>query len=197
SHIGAEVYPNRQTGQISIRLLRDDYSVADLPLFDEDSGLLEITQEKTGSTSLAPSQLIVKYIDQIDGAQRQVIVNNNAVAASQGRRSSEEVEFLGVPTGELAGRVGEREMRLKTTGLKRYKGVFDRRARSLNPGQPFRIRSTRRGIPETVVRVGRIEDNFLGDGKITLTVVQDQFNLPATTGVAPPPPGWIPPDRAP
>ncbi|QBI81645.1 hypothetical protein, partial [Pseudomonas phage vB_Pae_CF136a] len=25
--------------------------------------------------------------------------------------------------------------------------------RSLNPGQPFRIRSTRRGIPETVVRV--------------------------------------------
>ncbi|MEG6659020.1 hypothetical protein V2A87_43640, partial [Pseudomonas aeruginosa] len=92
---------------------------------------------------------------------------------------------------------GEREMRLKTTGLKRYKGVFDRRARSLNPGQPFRIRSTRRGIPETVVRVGRIEDNFLGDGKITLTVVQDQFNLPATTGVAPPPPGWIPPDRTP
>ncbi|NQB91043.1 hypothetical protein DZ928_032810, partial [Pseudomonas aeruginosa] len=74
-------------------------------------------------------------------------------------------------------------------GLKRYKGVFDRRARSLNPGQPFRIRSTRRGIPETVVRVGRIEDNFLGDGKIVLTVVQDQFNLPATTGVAPPPPG--------
>ncbi|HEK4028457.1 TPA: hypothetical protein SLU87_001320 [Pseudomonas aeruginosa] len=197
SHIGAEVYPNRQTGQISIRLLRDDYNVADLPLFDEDSGLLEITQEKTGSTSLAPSQLIVKYIDQIDGAQRQIIVNNNAVAASQGRRSSEEIEFLGVPTGELAGRVGEREMRLKTTGLKRYKGVFDRRARSLNPGQPFRIRSTRRGIPETVVRVGRIEDNFLGDGKITLTVVQDQFNLPATTGVAPPPPGWIPPDRTP
>ncbi len=123
SHIGAEVYPNRQTGQISIRLLRDDYNVADLPLFDEDSGLLEITQEKTGSTSLAPSQLIVKYIDQIDGAQRQIIVNNNAVAASQGRRSSEEIEFLGVPTGELAGRVGEREMRLKTTGLKRYKGA--------------------------------------------------------------------------
>ncbi|MDF5921087.1 hypothetical protein P4133_21510 [Pseudomonas aeruginosa] len=129
----------------------------DLPLLDEDSGLLEITQEKT-VTSLAPSQLIVKYIDQTDGAQRQVIVNNNAVAAAVGRRSSEEVEFW-APTGELAGRVGEREMRLKTTGRKRYKGVFDRRARSLNPGQPFRIRSTRRGIPETVVRVGRIEDN--------------------------------------
>ncbi|KUI88598.1 hypothetical protein ASV59_15910, partial [Pseudomonas aeruginosa 0C2E] len=197
SHIGGEVYPNRQTGQISIRLLRDDYNVADLPLFDEDSGLLEITQEKTSSTSLAPSQLIVKYIDQIDGEQRQVIITNNAVAASQGRRSSEEIEFIGAPTGELAGRFGEREMRLKTAGLKRYKAIFDRRARSLNPGQPFRIRSTRRGIPETVVRVGRIEDNFLGDGKIALTVVQDQFNLPATTGVAPPPPGWIPPDRTP
>ncbi|MDU0780290.1 hypothetical protein Q8X17_34370, partial [Pseudomonas aeruginosa] len=74
---------------------------------------LEITQEKTSSTSLAPSQLIVKYIDQIDGAQRQVIITNNAVAASQGRRSSEEIEFIGAPTGELAGRFGEREMRLK------------------------------------------------------------------------------------
>ncbi|MDF5987626.1 hypothetical protein P4131_25580 [Pseudomonas aeruginosa] len=41
----------------------------------------------------------MKYIDQIDGAQRQIIVNNNAVAASQGRRSSEEIEFLGAYRG--------------------------------------------------------------------------------------------------
>ena len=104
-----------------------------------DSGLLEITQEKTGSTSLAPSQLIVKYIDQTDGAQRQVIVNNNAVAASQGAAV---VRGSRVP-GRADWRAGRAsrgaEMRLKTTGLKRYKGIRPPRP-CLNPGQPFRIR---------------------------------------------------------
>lgn len=168
--------------QISIRLLRDDYNVADLPLFDEDSGLLEITQEKTGSTSLAPSQLIVKYIDQTDGAQRQVIVNNNAVAASQGggrpRKSSSWACRSASWPGESAWKCVE-DHRPGSA----YKGDFDRRARSLNPGQavphPF---DPARGIPGNRRPGRRIEDNFLGDGKITLTVVQDQstrWRLPA------------------
>ncbi|VFT56539.1 bacteriophage protein [Pseudomonas aeruginosa] len=158
---------------------------------DEDSGLLEITQGE----------------DRLDVASRRASLSSSTSTRSTGRSAKSSSTTMrgrrvagaaGRPRkssswaclpGSWPGEFGEREMRLKTTGLKRYKGVFDRRARSLNPGQPFLIRSTPRGIPETVVRVGRIEDNFLGDGKITLTVVQDQFNLPATTGVAPPPPG--------
>lgn len=197
AHIGAEIFPDRMTGLLSIRLIRDDYDEATLPLFDEDSGLLEIVQEQASSSASAPSQLVVKFVDQVRGDQRQVVISNNAVAAATGRRATESIEYFGAPTAQIAGRLGARDMRIKASGLKRFKVVLDRRGRWLTPGAVFRIRSARRGIAETVVRAGRIEDNFLGDGKVTVTVLQDQFGLPATSGVAVPPPGWMPPDRTP
>ncbi|HHM6504422.1 TPA: hypothetical protein ACRNL2_006263, partial [Pseudomonas aeruginosa] len=39
-HIGATQFLSRSTGLWTLRLIRDDYDVATLPVFDEDSGLL-------------------------------------------------------------------------------------------------------------------------------------------------------------
>lgn len=74
AHISAEVYLDRSTGLISIRLLRDDYDVNKLPLFDEDSGLLEVTQMEASSSDgdSTPSELIVKYEDAVTGDARSV-----------------------------------------------------------------------------------------------------------------------------
>ncbi|QIE87323.1 hypothetical protein [Pseudomonas nitroreducens] len=199
AHISAEVYVDRRTGLISIRLLRSDYDVASLPLFDEDSGLLEITQEETSSSGSesVPSQLVAKYEDAITGETRSVRAVNSAVAARDGGQSVEEVEYVGAPTAEIAGRLCQRDLVIKTSGLRRFKVVLDRRGRNLSPGQPFRVRSLKRGLAAVVVRVGRYEDGTLQDGRITITALEDQFSLPLTTFVATPPTGWLPPDRAP
>lgn len=199
AHISAEVYVDRRTGLISIRLLRNDYAVASLPLFDEDSGLLEITQEETSSSGgdSVPSQLVAKYEDAITGETRSVRAVNSAVAARDGGQSVEEVEYVGAPTAQIAGRLCQRDLVIKTSGLRRFKVVLDRRGRNLSPGQPFRVRSLKRGLAAVVVRVGRYEDGTLQDGRITITALEDQFSLPLTTFVAAPPTGWLPPDRAP
>ncbi|SEI21459.1 hypothetical protein [Pseudomonas asplenii] len=199
SHISAEVYLDRSTGLISIRLLRDDYDVNALPLFDEDSGLLEITQMEasSGDGDSTPSELIVKYEDAITGDTRSVRAVNSAIAQRDRGRSSETVEYPGAPTGEIAGKLASRDLRIKTSGLKRYKVVLDRRARKLTPGQPFRVRSIRRGIEVVVVRAGRIEDGTLDDGRMTVTALQDVFGMPASSFVAVQPPNWLPPDRTP
>lgn len=89
------------------------------------------------------------------------------------------------------------DLRMATSALKRFKLVLDRRGRDLTPGQPFRIRSLKRGIGEIVVRVGRYEDGTLVDGRINVTVLQDVFGLPMTSFVGVPPAGWAPPDREP
>lgn len=195
AHISAEVYLDRNSGLLSIRLLRDDYDVESLPLFDEDSGLLEITQEEAsaGDGDSVPSQLIGKYEDAITGEIRKVRAVNTAVAQRDGGRSSEEVEYLGAPTAEICGRLISRDLRIRTASLKRFKVVLDRRGRKLTPGQPFRIRSRKRGIDVMVVRAGRIED----DGRVTVTALQDVFGLPATSLIPVPPLGWQPPDRTP
>ena len=195
-HVGAEVFDDRKTGLISIRLIRDDYNPELLPLFDEDSGLLEILEDEVATINDMPSELLVKYVDAIDGEEKTVRVSNAAVAA-RGWRSSETVDYPGAPTAELAARLGQRDMAIKTSGLRRYKAVFDRRARGLNIGDPIRVRSLRRGIDIVVVRVGKIEDGSLLDGRITLTLVQDVFGLPSSSFVTVPPAGWEPPDRTP
>lgn len=196
-HMGAEVFLDRRTALISIRLLRDDYDPAALPLFDEDSGLLEAKQEEATSSDEVPSQIIGKYTDAIDGKQRSVRAVNSAVAQRAGGRSSEEIDYFAAPTGQIAGRLAQRDLRIKTSGLKSYKVVLDRRGSDITPGMPFRIRSRRRGIETVVVRAGKIQDGTLDDGRITVTALQDVFGLPASSYVAVPPSGWTPPDRTP
>lgn len=199
AHISAEVYLDRRQALMSIRLLRDDYDVASLPLFDEDSGLLEITRDESASNdgSAVPSIMVVKYVDAIDGKTKQVKGVNSAVAARDGGQTVEAKDYPGAPTGDIAGRLLQRDLRIATSGLKRFKVVLDRRGRDLNPGQPFRVRSLKRGIGEVVVRVGRFEDGTLTDGRITITALQDVFGLPVASYVAVPPTGWLPPDREP
>lgn len=197
AHVGAEVYDHRRTGLITIRLLRDDYDPDTLPLFDEDSGLLEVLEDEVPAIDDMPSELIVKYVDAIDGETKQVRGVNSAVAARGWGRSAKTVEYPAAPTAEIAARLLERDMRIETSGLRRFKVVLDRRGRDINVADPFRIRSTRRGIGNVVVRAGKIEDGTMLDGRITITVLQDVFGLPASSFVGIPPPGWEPPDRTP
>lgn len=199
AHISAEVYVNRYTGLLSIRLLRSDYDVNSLPLFDEDSGLLEVLEEESSSIDNAsvPSEVLIDYIDAITGETRQVRAVNAAVAARDGGRSAETISYPGAPTFEVASRLAVRDLRIKTSGLKRYKVTLDRRGRTLTPGQPFRLRSINRGIAQVVVRAGRIEDGTLTDGRMTVVALQDVFGLDFNNFVTPPPSGWEPPSRTP
>lgn len=196
-HIGAYVGPDRRTGLISIRLIRDDYNVATLPLYDEDSGLLSIEEDESPSSLVAPSQLIVKYDDAITGETRSTRAVNLAIAQAQGGPSVETVEYPGIPTDDLAGRVAARDMRVKGSNLRRFKVKLDRRGWKEAPGTVFRVRSLKRGIAEIVLRAGRIEDGTLSSGAITITALQDVFGLPASNFIPVPPSAWVPPDTTP
>ena len=116
-HIGAYVGPDRRTGLISITLIRDDYDVESLPLFDEDSGLLGIEEDESSSALIAPSQLFVEYVDAITGETRRARAVNSAIAQAQGGPAGEVVSYPGLPTAELAGRVVGRDMRIKGSNL--------------------------------------------------------------------------------
>ncbi len=196
-HIGAYVGPDRRTGLITLKLIRDDYDVAALPLFDEDSGLLSIEEDETSSALIAPSQLFVEYTDATTGETRRARAVNSALAQAQGGPSGEVVSYPGLPTAGLAGRVAGRELRVRASNLRRFKVRLDRRGSKIGAADAFRVRSLRRGIAEVVVRAGRIEDGTLSGGAITITALQDVFGLPAASFVAVPPSGYVPPDRTP
>ncbi len=177
-HIGARLDTSPLTGLITITLIRDDYNLNDLPVFDEDNGLLEIKFDSANNTEV-PSQVILKYTDAITFQECSVRANNPAVAQAQGGRSAETVEFLGIPTGELASRVAYRELKSKTSSLKRCNITLDRRAAAIVNGQPFRVRTLRReNNIDYIVRAEKITESFITDGSIKMACLQDVFGLP-------------------
>ncbi len=196
-HVGAAQYTDRSTGRLTLKLLRDDYRVEDLPLFDYESGLLAIEEDEGGAQDGAINQLIVTWYDPIRDEERQIRVEDLAGIQATGGVASSTTDYKGLPTAELAGRVATRDLTIACSGLKRLKLRFDRRGGVLAPGGVFRIRDPFRGLDNLVLRVGTFDDGKLAEGAITIAAVQDVFGLPATAYLEPQPPVWTPPDRIP
>lgn len=196
-HIGAAQYTDRSTGRSTLKLLRDDYRVDDLPVFDYESGLLAIEEDEGSAQDGAINQLIIGWYDPITDEERQVRVQDLAGIQATGGVASSTTDYKGLPTADLAARVGMRDLTVACSGLKRLKLRFDRRGGVLAPGSVFRIRDPFRGLDNLVLRAGTYDDGKLAEGAITVSAVQDVFGLPATTYVEPQPPVWMPPDRNP
>lgn len=197
-HIGATIYTDRTTGLIVPKLIRDDYDPAALPLFDPDSGLLGIDDDDAGAQSTGTNEVLVSYRDPITNEDRQVRIRNlAAIHVVGGSVNTAGKDYPGLPTGELALRVAQRDLRAGAGFVKRFKVRLDRRGYAIQPGGVFRIADTQRGIANMVLRAGRVEFGTLTDSTITITALEDVFALPATSYVAVQPSAYEPPDTSP
>lgn len=196
-HIGAVQFVDPATGLIVLRLIRDDYVVASLPLFDADSGLLAIDDDDAASQSAGVNEVVVRYRSPVDGKDHQVRVKNPGAIHAMGGVASVSKDYPGLPTAELALRVAQRDLRASTGFIKKFKVRLDRRGYQVLPGSVFRIRDTKRGIAEMVLRAGRVESGPLTVGAITITALQDVFGLPASSYVAVQVGGYVAPVTTP
>lgn len=193
--IGATLYTDRETGLVTLRLVRDDYDPDDLPLFTPETGLLDITDDDTGSADTTFNEVIGTGRDPVTNQEFQIRAQNLAAFQSQQAVSSLDQDYRGIPTKDLVGRLVLRDLRANAAGLKRFTVTLDRRGWRIAPGMPFRIADPRRGLANIVVRAGEIDDGDMINGKIVIKVVQDVFGLPTTSYVAPVEGGWTPPDK--
>lgn len=197
-HIGATLYVSRTTKLYTIKLIRGNYDLNDLPLFDTESGILSISDASVASIGSTVNAVQVKYRDWQNDEEGTVSVKNSAsIVAAGGIVNQVSRDFPGIPTPTLALRVAQRELRAVSTALRKFTITMDRRGEDFAPGDVFAIQDPKRGLPKMAVRVGRVEDGTLLDGKITLTVVQDVFTLPVTTMAADVPSTWVPPNTQP
>jgi hypothetical protein len=194
-HIAGALYADRSTGLWVLRLIRDDYVASSLPVFDYDSGLLSVEEDESGARDTAINELVVTYFDPLIKGERQVRVQDSAAFAAHGAIYSSSQQYPGIPTGDLAARVAQRDLTAQATQLRRFKLVCDRRAWNIAPGAVLKISVPSRGIDDMVVRVGKFEDSTLVDGRITLHVVQDVFSTPLTSYVGVVDSAWSPPEQ--
>lgn len=192
-HVGAVLYTDRETGKITLKAIRDDYDVNDLPIFTPSSGLLDILEDDTGSSDTQYNEVIVTGHDPITDQDIQMRAHNLAAFATSGAPATLDQPYPGLPTTELCARVAQRDLRVNAAGLRKFRVVLDRRGFRIHPGAVFRVQAPTRGIADIVLRAGEIDDGKMLDGKITVAAVQDVFGLPATAFVTPVDPIWTPP----
>lgn len=197
NHIGASLYTDRITGLVAIKLLRQDYDPAELPVFDYTSGLMEILDDATTAPDSSHNELVVNFISPDDGEKRQVRIQNLAGIQASNNIASTSVDYLGAPNGDIAGRIGQRDMSIQAAGIRKFTLKMDRRARKIQPGGVFRIAAPDRSIADMVLRCASIEQGDIRDQTLTVKCLQDVFALEVASYVVVQDPTWVPPDNSP
>lgn len=176
-HISGALYVDRLTGLITLKLIRSDYDIEDLPVFTTSTGIVSIEDDDSNTSQMQINEIIVKFVDPIRGEDRQVRAQNLASIQTTGSAFSKTIEYPGVPIASLAARLAQRDLRVHGTQLRRFKITMDRRGYLLQPGAVFVYNDTLRNIENMVLRVGKVEDT--PEGRIVITCVQDIFGIPA------------------
>ncbi|WP_052439621.1 hypothetical protein [Pectobacterium carotovorum] len=193
-HIGAAQYGDLSTGKMTLKLIRDNYNPADLPLFTYDNGIIAVQDDDSTSTDSAPNEIVVTFRDPVTNTDGTVRAQNLGSIQSVGLISSS-TEYKAIPTQGLAARVAQRDLEMGASGLTRLVIQFDRRGGSLAPASVFRVSLPDRNIANMVMRASKITEGE--NGALTITAVQDVFGLPATSysngnqGSE-----WTPPDQS-
>lgn len=196
--ICAALYADRTTGKMVLKLIRDDYVYNDLHLYDEESGVLEISEATVASPTDCINEVIVTYRDPVTDSLKKVRAQNLAtLIMTGGEFNSVSRDYSGVPTETLAMRLAKRDLRSGSIALRRFSLTLDRRGWSIYPGHVIRFRSISRNIPEMAVRVVTFDEGSLQDGKIKISVIQDVFSMPSAALTAPQGEGWTPPNTQP
>jgi hypothetical protein len=173
--INATIYTDPSTGEINIVLMRQDYDVSLLPVLgpNEIASLNNFTKKLWKDTF---NRVRISYKDRDNDY-------NSAIATAddfgniryQGRMKATDVSYPGVYNGALANTLAARD--LSNLSVPLYQGdlTLDRTHTDLLPGGVFVLVWPEYNIAGIVVRINKMSLGSRKDGKVTMSVVQDEF----------------------
>jgi len=189
-YINAVIYEDHQTGLLEIKLIRADYVIGDLEVFDE-ADIIRIESFSRGTIHKVPDVTYLKYWDMYTNMPVTTANHDMALVASQAEMLvPNEAEYTGVVNDELAGRLAARDQHQLGAFPAQIKLKCKRTMAHLNPGDVFKMAYTSRGIISMVIRVLTPHYGTLADGTVTLDCIEDIFGMKDSLYAPPPPTGW-------
>jgi hypothetical protein len=179
-HIDATLYVHPRTGQFTLKLIRDDYTPASLPVLDE-SNIISIQDYKKPTIGELVNYVTVQYYDRSISEDASLSIQDIALAQQQGAIVSANVPFPGVTSGVLASRLASRTLAELSNPLITATIIANRESASLNIGDAFKLTWPKFGLTETIMRIAKISFGSLTDGRVKIECVQDVFGLPSAT----------------
>lgn len=195
-HINGSLYIDLATGLFVIKLIRDDYVVASLPLFDE-SNVVDMQNFSRRTWGETTNEVTVVYHDNVINKDVPFTVQDMANIQIQGTTINITRQYPGISTAENAAFVALRDLRTLSSPLAKIKIRVNRDAWDTAPGDVFKLSWLAFGIVEVVFRVGAINYGNLKDGHIVIDAIEDVFGLPSASYAKPQVSGWVEPSSIP
>ena len=189
NHINAVLYVSRTTGKFILKLIRDDYDVGTLPVFDETNIASLVSFQRPAFADLV-NEVVLSYRKKGEFEDTTITVQDLASIQAQSGVVSQTSSFDGIDTDALAAIVGQREIKQASTPLARVRMVVNREAWNTNPGDVIKLSWEAYGVVQIVLRVVTVDYGNFKDGLVLIDAVEDIFGLPANSYISPVSSGW-------
>lgn len=193
-HIQANLFIDPQTGLYTLKLIRDDFDVEDLPVFGPDNCDLSNYQVKGWGETV--NEIVVTFTNANNEEEETISVQNIAnIAVQGGQIVSDSRNYYGIRNGSLAATVAGRDLQSASAPLRSADMEVNRKGWFLTSGSPIILNWPEYGIESLVMRVGTVDYGKPGDGTIKVSLLEDIFK--AGVFIEPPSTEWVDPSEAP
>jgi hypothetical protein len=195
-HVDAVLYREPTNGKWTMKLIRNDYDPANLPILNE-TNIIEVQEFGTDVSGVLRDVVRIKFADRTKQYKESVATfRNPAVRAIQGYSSAVELDFPMVRDPGVAQRIAEREALGYSYPLRRLRVTATRKAANLRPGSVFRFVWAGYDV-DAIFRVTSIRLGSPTDGVVIVEAVEDKFSIASTTIGAEPSPAPDPEEPPP
>lgn len=181
--IDAVLYEDPVTRRYVLSLIREDYVVEDLPVFDQSNIVTDPAMPQTMWEG-AVNEVRVMFTDANRGWKTMPSLAHDLalINASGGRRRTAEIHLPGVTSAALAYTLAQRHLNYLARPLAKLELTVNRAGYDLVPGQPFVFTYPHwldaNGVAFTgVFRVEQPSTGTLEDGRVTFVATQDRFAI--------------------
>jgi hypothetical protein len=186
------MYQDPETGLITPKLIRDDYTVSALPVYDE-TDITEISKFSKSAWSEVYAQVKVSFKSRTKDSQIVALAQDMSIVNTLGRLKSTSVSFPFVYDPTLANKLAARELSQMSVPLLQMTISFNRNAYKLRPGDVFKLSWADYRLTSVVMRVQQFDLAELVKGNIVVDCIQDKFAVSDTVFANPAPTTWTPP----
>lgn len=185
-------YQDPETGKIKFLLVRDDYDVDLLPVFDEND-VIQVKEFARSGWDEVMAQVKISFPQRDKESNAVAISQDMATVATIGRLRSTTLSMPFVYDPNLANDIASRERSQLSIPLFRITLEMNRNATALRPGSVFKLNWPEYGFSNLVLRVQEFDLGELLDGRIVIKCLQDSFAQNATVFATPAGSSWVPP----
>jgi hypothetical protein len=196
-HIDGKLYQDLQTGNIILKLIRNDYDPGTLEQFDE-SDIIAVEDFTRGSVGEVPDMIWVRYWDMLNNVPVSILDHDIALMDQQGGKPiAHTQDFLGIVDEDLAGTIAARERQQMTSFTATMKIKTKRTMSHLRPGDVFKMSWSVLGITDMIVRIMTADFGSSESLDVTFDCVEDVFAVQTALYSPPPATGWTDPRNQP